>query len=69
MLPLAFGLGGAWDIPIIAAVIILLFGTSKLAGLGKSAGESIREFKKATRDEEEPVTTTRPVVTTNSEEK
>jgi sec-independent protein translocase protein TatA len=53
MLPLAFGFGGPWDVAIVAGVILVLFGGGKLAGLGKSLGEGIKEFKKATHDEED----------------
>ena len=53
MLPLAFGFGAPQDLVIIALVVLVLFGGSKLAGFGKSMGEGIREFKKATRDDEE----------------
>jgi sec-independent protein translocase protein TatA len=52
MLPLAFGFGGPWDMAIIGGVLIVLFGGSKISGLGKSLGESIREFKKATNDDD-----------------
>jgi len=52
MLPLAFGLGGPWDIAIIGAVLLVLFGGSKLGGFGKSLGDGIKEFKKATKDDE-----------------
>lgn len=54
MFPLAFGLGGPQDLVIIAVVVLLLFGGSKLAGFGKSLGEGIKEFKKATKDEDDP---------------
>jgi sec-independent protein translocase protein TatA len=54
MFTLAFGFGGPWDIAIVAAVVILLFGGTKIAGLGKSMGEGIKEFKKATKDDDEP---------------
>lgn len=54
MLPLAFGFGGPQDLVIIAVVVLLLFGGSKLAGFGKSLGEGIKEFKKATTEEEKP---------------
>lgn len=40
---------GPMQLLIVAGVIILLFGTKKLAGLGKSAGRSLREFKEETR--------------------
>lgn len=53
MLPLAFGFGAPQDLVIIAVVVLILFGGSKLAGFGKSMGEGIKEFKKATRDDEE----------------
>jgi len=53
MLPLAFGFGAPQDLVIIAVVVLILFGGSKLAGFGKSMGEGIKEFKKATRDEED----------------
>jgi len=53
MLPLAFMLGNPTEWVIIAVLAIVLFGGTKLAGLGKSAGEGIREFKKAVRDDEE----------------
>ena len=52
MLPLAFGFGNPVEIAIVAGVVLLLFGGSKLAGFGKSLGEGIKEFKKATVDEE-----------------
>ncbi len=42
------------DILIIALVFVLLFGGSKLAGLGKGLGESIKNFKSAVKDETTP---------------
>ena len=35
-----------WHILILVAVILLFFGPSRLPGLGKSIGESLRNFKK-----------------------
>ncbi len=35
-----------WHILIIVAVILLFFGPTRLPGLGKSIGESLRNFKK-----------------------
>lgn len=52
MLPLAFGFGSPVEIGMIVGVVVLLFGGSKLAGFGKSLGEGIKEFKKATTEEE-----------------
>jgi len=54
MLPLAMFTGNPTEWAIIAGVVILLFGGSKLAGFGKSLGEGIKEFKKATTHEEKP---------------
>ena len=74
MTPIAMMLGGPWDIAIVAGVVLLLFGGSKLAGFGKNLGEGIKEFKKATHDEDDatpvasaPASTT--VVTSKPEDK
>jgi sec-independent protein translocase protein TatA len=49
-LPLAiFGLGVP-ELLIILAVVLLLFGGSRLAGLGKSTGRALKEFKEETKD-------------------
>jgi sec-independent protein translocase protein TatA len=46
---------GAWEILLIVGVVLLLFGPSKLPGLGKSMGEAIRGFKKGmSNDDEKP---------------
>ncbi len=37
---------GPWQIIIIAAVVIMLFGASRFADLGKGLGEGIKNFKK-----------------------
>ena len=37
-----------WEWIIIGVVALLLFGGTRLAGLGKSAGKAIREFKEET---------------------
>ncbi len=54
LLPIALGLGGPYDIAIVAAVIVLLFGGSKVADLFKGMGEGVREFKKAAADDTTP---------------
>lgn len=49
MTPLAmFGLGVP-ELLIILAVVLLLFGGSRLAGLGKSTGRALKEFKEETK--------------------
>ena len=44
MTPLVLGLGVP-ELLIILAVVLLLFGGARLAGLGKSTGRALREFK------------------------
>ena len=48
MTPLVLGLGVP-ELLIILAVVLLLFGGSRLAGIGKSTGRAIKEFKSETR--------------------
>jgi sec-independent protein translocase protein TatA len=43
---------GAPELLIILVIIIAIFGASRLAGVGGAIGGSIREFKKAVRDED-----------------
>ena len=47
--PLALGGLGAPELIIILIVVLLLFGGSRLAGLGKSSGRALREFKEETK--------------------
>ncbi|MDG6895659.1 Sec-independent protein translocase subunit TatA [Volucribacter amazonae] len=44
-----------WQLLIIVAIVVLLFGTKKLRTLGSDLGESIKGFKKAIK-EDEPAT-------------
>jgi sec-independent protein translocase protein TatA len=41
-----FGTGG-WEWVIILVIVIILFGGSRLAGVGAALGQSIREFRDA----------------------
>lgn len=54
------GLGGIsiWQLLIILAIVLLLFGTKRLRGLGSDLGGAIKGFKKAVKDDksEEPET-------------
>lgn len=43
---------GPWEWIIILAIALLLFGGSRLAGLGKGVGRSIREFKEEVKSDE-----------------
>jgi sec-independent protein translocase protein TatA len=44
-----FGMGG-WEMVLILAVVLVLFGAKRLPELAKGLGQGIKEFKKATRD-------------------
>jgi sec-independent protein translocase protein TatA len=48
-----FGLQ-APELLIILVIVIVLFGASRLRGIGGALGGSIREFKTAVRDEQNP---------------
>jgi sec-independent protein translocase protein TatA len=45
-----FGLGPT-ELVVILIILLVLFGGSKLPGLAKGLGQSIKEFKKATKEE------------------
>ncbi|OGO50210.1 MAG: hypothetical protein A2148_04230 [Chloroflexi bacterium RBG_16_68_14] len=53
---LAVGIGpiGPFEGLIILAVVILIFGVGKMADIGGALGKSIREFRKAAREPDEP---------------
>lgn len=48
---------GAPELVVVLVILLVLFGGSKLPSLAKGLGESIREFKKSTRDEPAPAPT------------
>lgn len=48
-----FGSLGAPEIAIIGVIVVLLFGVGKLSGLGKDLGSSVKEFRKAVKDEDD----------------
>ena len=41
---------GGWEIVLILAVVLILFGAKKLPELAKGLGQGIKEFKKAAND-------------------
>ncbi|TEW56627.1 Sec-independent protein translocase subunit TatA [Psychromonas sp. RZ22] len=45
---------GIWQLLIIAVIVIVLFGTKKLRGIGDDLGGAIKGFKKALKEEETP---------------
>ncbi len=45
------GVVGPWQIAIIVALVLLLFGGKKIPELMRGLGSGIKEFKDATKDE------------------
>jgi sec-independent protein translocase protein TatA len=67
---------GGWEIILILAVVLILFGAKKLPELAKGLGSGIKEFKKATREvtdeiqnaaEDKPQPQNKPVTTIPSQ--
>jgi sec-independent protein translocase protein TatA len=54
MLPLAIG---PWQIALIVIVVLLLFGGKKIPELMRGLGSGIKEFKDASKEEEEEEST------------
>ncbi|MHA7878833.1 MAG: twin-arginine translocase TatA/TatE family subunit [Saccharospirillum sp.] len=48
------GLGGIsiWQLLIVLAIVILIFGTKRLKGLGSDVGGALKSFKKAMNEDE-----------------
>lgn len=44
---------GTTELVIILLIVVLLFGATKLPGLARGIGQSIKEFKKASNNDEE----------------
>ena len=51
--PVFAGMFGGWEILLLLAVVLLLFGAKKLPELAKGLGKSIKEFKKASNEADE----------------
>ena len=49
------GFFGGWEIVLILAVVLILFGAKKLPELAKGLGQGIKEFKKASREVQEEI--------------
>ncbi|MHC8441820.1 MAG: twin-arginine translocase TatA/TatE family subunit [Candidatus Eutrophobiaceae bacterium] len=45
---------GPWELALILLVVILVFGTKKLRGMGKDVGAAVHDFKSALDGEEKP---------------
>ena len=52
-LSIFLGFIGPWQVVLIVAIVLLLFGGKKIPELMKGLGKGIKEFKEATKEEEE----------------
>jgi sec-independent protein translocase protein TatA len=60
---------GTMEIIIIVAVILIFFGAKKIPELAQGLGKGIREFKKATREIEEDITSDSKKIDDKSDKK
>lgn len=44
-----------WQLLIVVLIVVLLFGTKKLRGLGSDLGSAVKGFKKAMSDDDKEV--------------
>ncbi|MAQ75984.1 MAG: twin-arginine translocase TatA/TatE family subunit [Aquimarina sp.] len=52
-LNIILGMFGPWQIALIVVVVLLLFGGKKIPELMRGLGSGIKEFKDASKDEDE----------------
>ncbi|MDX5297967.1 MAG: Sec-independent protein translocase subunit TatA [Gammaproteobacteria bacterium] len=57
-----------WQLLIILAIIVVLFGTKKLRNIGSDLGGAVRGFKKAMGDEDKDAAATPPSLPTGQVE-
>lgn len=53
-LSIFLGMIGPWQIALIVVIVLLLFGGKKIPELMRGLGSGIKEFKDASKEEEEP---------------
>jgi len=45
---------GPMELLLLFLIVVILFGSSRLAGIGKGLGEGIRNFKQGMKDDDAP---------------
>jgi sec-independent protein translocase protein TatA len=55
---------GPWELIIILLIVVVIFGAGRLSEVGGAMGKSIREFRKATTDEQHAAVTAPTTTTT-----
>lgn len=53
LLSIFLGFIGPWQVVLIVAIVLLLFGGKKIPELMKGLGKGMKEFKNATKEDEE----------------
>ncbi|MFL1894434.1 twin-arginine translocase TatA/TatE family subunit [Aquimarina sp. 2-A2] len=53
-LSIFLGMIGPWQIALIVIIVLLLFGGKKIPELMRGLGSGIKEFKDASKEEEDP---------------
>lgn len=48
---MGFGGMGPWQLLIILAIVVLIFGTKKLRGMGTDLGSAIKGFRSSVKDD------------------
>jgi len=51
---------GPMELLLILLIVVILFGSSRLAGIGKGMGEGIRNFKQGMRGDDAPKADDKP---------
>ena len=57
LLTILLGFIGPWQVVLIVAIVLLMFGGKKIPELMKGLGKGMKEFKEATKEDPEPDTT------------
>jgi sec-independent protein translocase protein TatA len=60
---------GAPELLIVLAIVVVLFGATRIGDIGKGLGRGIKEFRRELKDDDEDKKKTETVATTTSEEK
>ena len=53
-LTILLGFVGPWQVVLIVAIVLLMFGGKKIPELMKGLGKGMKEFKQATKEDDDP---------------
>lgn len=65
------GLGGisVWQLLIILAIVIMLFGTKRLRNIGGDLGSAVKGFRKSMQDDDDSTADSKPEESSEESEK